>query len=89
MRTSPSLYARRSRAREGSGGGREVGAQGPSVWIQARAFGDGVLRGLQPRHVVLVDIKETPIERITPRGIKTSDREYEFDVIIYATGFER
>src|SRR6266436_2068806 len=39
-------------------------------------------------NVVLVDIKETPIERITPRGIKTSDREYEFDVIIYATGFD-
>ena len=31
---------------------------------------------------------ETPIERITPKGIKTSDREYEFDVIIYATGFD-
>src|SRR5713101_3398624 len=39
-------------------------------------------------NVVLVDIKETPIERITPKGIKTSDREYEFDVIIYATGFD-
>ena len=41
------------------------------------------------RHnVALVDIKETPIERITPEGIKTSDREYEFDIIIYATGFD-
>ncbi len=39
-------------------------------------------------NVQLVDIKETPIERITPKGIKTSDREYEFDVIIYATGFD-
>src|SRR5216684_402429 len=39
-------------------------------------------------NVLLVDIKETPIERITPKGIKTSDREYEFDVIIYATGFD-
>src|SRR6202022_2468730 len=36
----------------------------------------------------LVDITETPIERITPRGIKTSDREYQFDIIIYATGFD-
>ena len=32
--------------------------------------------------------QETPIERITPKGIKTSDKEYEFDVIIYATGFD-
>jgi len=39
-------------------------------------------------NVKLVDITETPIERITPTGIKTSDREYEFDIIIYATGFD-
>jgi cation diffusion facilitator CzcD-associated flavoprotein CzcO len=39
-------------------------------------------------NVVLVDIHETPIECITPTGLKTSDREYEFDVIIYATGFD-
>ena len=39
-------------------------------------------------NVVLVDINETPIERITPTGIKTSDAEYEFDIIIYATGFD-
>jgi cation diffusion facilitator CzcD-associated flavoprotein CzcO len=39
-------------------------------------------------NVKLVDITETPIERITPEGIKTSDREYEFDIIIYATGFD-
>jgi cation diffusion facilitator CzcD-associated flavoprotein CzcO len=39
-------------------------------------------------NVLLVDVRETPIERITPKGIKTSDAEYEFDVIIYATGFD-
>jgi len=39
-------------------------------------------------NVELVDIKETPIERITAKGIKTSEKEYEFDVIIYATGFD-
>jgi cyclohexanone monooxygenase len=39
-------------------------------------------------NVLLVDVKETPLERITPKGIKTSDKEYEFDVIIYATGFD-
>jgi cation diffusion facilitator CzcD-associated flavoprotein CzcO len=38
--------------------------------------------------VKLVDINDTPIERITPTGIKTSDRAYEFDIIIYATGFD-
>ncbi|MBS0521551.1 MAG: NAD(P)/FAD-dependent oxidoreductase, partial [Proteobacteria bacterium] len=39
-------------------------------------------------NVTLVDIKETPIERITEKGIKTSNAEYEFDIIIYATGFD-
>ena len=39
-------------------------------------------------NVKLVDVNETPIERITPSGIKTSDAEYEFDMIIYATGFD-
>jgi cation diffusion facilitator CzcD-associated flavoprotein CzcO len=39
-------------------------------------------------NVELVDINETPIERITATGIKTSDCEREFDIIIYATGFD-
>ncbi|GKQ50394.1 NAD(P)/FAD-dependent oxidoreductase [Bradyrhizobium sp. Ce-3] len=39
-------------------------------------------------NVELVDIKATPIERITPEGIRTSERDYAFDIIIYATGFD-
>ena len=39
-------------------------------------------------NVELVDITETPIRRITPKGIKTTTAEYEFDIIIYATGFD-
>jgi cation diffusion facilitator CzcD-associated flavoprotein CzcO len=39
-------------------------------------------------NVRLVDINETPIERITPTGIRTSDADYAFDIIIYATGFD-
>jgi cation diffusion facilitator CzcD-associated flavoprotein CzcO len=39
-------------------------------------------------NVRLVDLKATPIERVTPTGIRTSDAEYEFDIIIYATGFD-
>jgi cation diffusion facilitator CzcD-associated flavoprotein CzcO len=38
--------------------------------------------------VTLVDINETPIERITPAGLRTSDKDYEFDIIVYATGFD-
>ncbi|MBT6275414.1 MAG: NAD(P)/FAD-dependent oxidoreductase, partial [Chromatiales bacterium] len=39
-------------------------------------------------NVELVDISETPLDRVTPTGLKTSDREFEFDVIVYATGFD-
>jgi len=39
-------------------------------------------------NVRLVDVRETPIERITASGIKTRDAEYAFDMIIYATGFD-
>ena len=39
-------------------------------------------------NVVLVDVNETPIERITPSGVKTREKEYEFDILIYATGYD-
>ena len=39
-------------------------------------------------NVTLVDVNDTPIEAITKSGIKTSEEEYKFDVLIYATGFE-
>ena len=39
-------------------------------------------------NVHLVDIGETPIERVTEKGLQTAEREYEFDIIIYATGFD-
>jgi cation diffusion facilitator CzcD-associated flavoprotein CzcO len=39
-------------------------------------------------NVELVDLMETPIEKITPDGIKTSAKEYAFDIIIFATGFD-
>jgi cation diffusion facilitator CzcD-associated flavoprotein CzcO len=39
-------------------------------------------------NVELVDIKETPIERITATGVETSAGEREFDVIVFATGYD-
>ena len=39
-------------------------------------------------NVLLVDVRDAPIERITPKGIKTQDAEYELDVIIFATGYD-
>jgi len=39
-------------------------------------------------NVELIDLRETPIERITEKGIRTSDGERAFDMIIFATGFD-
>jgi cation diffusion facilitator CzcD-associated flavoprotein CzcO len=39
-------------------------------------------------NVTLVDLMETPIERITPTGVRTTDGERDFDIIVYATGFD-
>jgi cation diffusion facilitator CzcD-associated flavoprotein CzcO len=39
-------------------------------------------------NVRLVDLRETPVERITPTGIRTSQEEYPLDIIVYATGFD-
>jgi len=39
-------------------------------------------------NVELVDLRETPIEKVTPRGVETTAGEHELDMIIYATGFD-
>ena len=39
-------------------------------------------------HVRLRDARVEPIEQITPTGIRTSNGDYEFDMIVYATGFD-
>ncbi len=39
-------------------------------------------------NVHLVDVSETPIQRVTRTGIQTSSGQHELDQIIYATGFD-
>ncbi|MCP5180581.1 MAG: NAD(P)/FAD-dependent oxidoreductase [Pseudomonadales bacterium] len=39
-------------------------------------------------NVTLVNLRETPIESITPSGLRTSAGDHELDVLIYATGFD-
>ena len=39
-------------------------------------------------NVHLVDLHDTPIEEITPEGVRTSDAVYPVDIIIYALGFD-
>ncbi len=39
-------------------------------------------------NVTLVDLKASPIEVITKKGIRTRDADYELDSIVFATGFD-
>jgi cyclohexanone monooxygenase len=39
-------------------------------------------------NVTLVDLRKTPVERITPEGVRTSDAQYAVDSIVFATGFD-
>ena len=39
-------------------------------------------------NVTLVDVRETPIEEITPAGPRTSERQFSVDSIVFATGFD-
>lgn len=39
-------------------------------------------------NVTLVNLRKTPIARITPNGVETSERAYELDTLVFATGFD-
>jgi cation diffusion facilitator CzcD-associated flavoprotein CzcO len=39
-------------------------------------------------NVHLVDLSETPLVRVTETGLRTTADDYEFDIIVYATGFD-
>ena len=39
-------------------------------------------------NVTLVNARAAPIEEITPYGLRTKDAAYEFDAIVFATGFD-
>jgi cation diffusion facilitator CzcD-associated flavoprotein CzcO len=39
-------------------------------------------------NVELINLYDTPLERITPDGIVTGGQERKFDIIVYATGFD-
>jgi cyclohexanone monooxygenase len=51
-------------------------------------LGTGYYATYNRPHVTLVDLRTTPIETITPQGIRTSDGEHTLDMIVFATGFD-
>jgi len=49
---------------------------------------DGYYEAFNQPNVNLVNLRQTPIEAFTEKGIRTSAGELEFDMIILATGFD-
>lgn len=39
-------------------------------------------------NVLLVDVKESPIQKITGEGIQTADNHFDLEIIIFATGYD-
>jgi cation diffusion facilitator CzcD-associated flavoprotein CzcO len=39
-------------------------------------------------NITLIDARSTPVEEITPTGLRTSEAEYTLDTIVFATGFD-
>ena len=40
------------------------------------------------QNVRLVNLRRTPLTEITPSGVRTSEETFEFDAIVFATGFD-
>ena len=50
--------------------------------------GHGYYETFNRDNVTLVDVQANPITEITPTGLKTTAAEYEFDILVLATGFD-
>ena len=51
-------------------------------------FVTGYYEAFNSPAVTLVDLKQTPMVAITESGIETTDGERDFDMIVWATGFD-
>ena len=56
--------------------------------VQRLPLETGYFETYNRTNVELIDAVETPIIRVTAAGLETKGRSFEFDVIVYATGFD-
>ncbi len=56
--------------------------------VKRPPVGNFYFEAFNRENVTLVDISQDPIQEITPRGIRTGTAEHEFDIIIFALGFD-
>ena len=48
----------------------------------------GYFQSFNRSNVELADVRESPIVEFTPEGIRTTTKSHQFDLIIFATGFD-
>jgi len=87
-------HRRRVRPRQNPGNrqrprhGRSPGAKGPPDRTKRICVDTRYFETYNRPNVHLVDVRRAPIAEITPTGLRTENAEYEFDAIVFATGFD-
>ena len=65
------------------------GRKWPSGWHpRTTLFSPSAHQAFNRDNVTLINLRQTPIEKITAQGIQTRDQEFQVDDIIFATGFD-
>ena len=62
--------------------------QGYPIGCKRQVIDIGFYEAFNQDNVKLVDLREEPIEAINASGLKTTAQQYDFDVLIFATGFD-
>jgi cyclohexanone monooxygenase len=62
--------------------------RGYPIGCKRQVLDTGYYEAFNRDNVRLVDVKETPIECITATGLKTDKETFNFDILVYATGFD-
>jgi cyclohexanone monooxygenase len=65
-----------------------LAAKGYPIGTKRICIDSGYFETFNRDNVALVDIGDKPIERITLRGLIANGRSFEFDAIVFATGFD-
>ena len=62
--------------------------RGYPIGCKRQVFDTDYYQTFNRSDVTLVDLRQGEIEEIVPTGLRTEHAEYEFDVLVYATGFD-
>jgi len=67
---------------------RKLTPTGYPIGTKRLPLDNGYFETFNRDNVELVDLRENPLERIVAEGIRTRDKTWELDTIVFATGFD-